>query len=432
MAAIVANAPLSASPTDVMSALLTNVDDDLDFAATAKEWTVRYQRNELQAPPDAAYPDAAKTGCSAESAADAREKLIEWEGYEPTPLVSCKEVAELAGVASVICKDESGRFGTGSFKALGGALAVADCFEEDPDAVVCTASAGNHGLGVAWGAKRVGLEARIYLGRTVSESIADKMRALGAEVVRIDGTYEESCEAASADVNANASWKLIQDGSSPGYEAVPARIHSGYALLAREMLEQLGALDEEGNVKPEQCPTHILANSGVGGLAAGLAGYLWPTLLEARPRFVIVEPLSADCLARQARADAGETLSEYEGTTVQVGLDCKEVSPLAWKVLGPATNDFVAVGDEVVGPCLKLLARSETPICAGESAVAGIGALLAAGQDPDLKAALGLDENSRVAVVICEAPPDAALYEDLTGEKVEAVQARRDVTRVTG
>jgi len=304
--------------------------------------------------------------------------------------------------------------------------------------VVATASAGNHGLGVAWGAKRAGCESKIYLGRTVSDAIADKMRALGADVVRVQGTYEEACEQAYNDCK-NNGWHLIQDGSSEGYEAIPKRIHSGYSLLAAEMLEQLGGMDGEGVISPDKLPTHVLSNCGVGGLAAGLGGYLWDTLKEHRPRFIAVEPTNADCCAIQTQRDVYEADQAAGGTgnvkppsgefgadgTIQVGLDCKEVSPLAWGVLKTGCNDFVAIGDEVCGPCLKLLANGETPICAGESAVAGLGVLLAAGQNPELKAKLGLDENSRVAVVICETAPNPPLYIKLTGEDPEDVKARR-------
>ena len=72
------------------------------------------------------------------------------------------------------------------------------------------------------------------------------------------------------------------------------------------MLEQMGGLDGEGTINPEQLPTHVLSNCGVGGLAAGLGGYLWDTLKEHRPRFIAVEPTNADCCAIQTQRDAYE------------------------------------------------------------------------------------------------------------------------------
>ncbi|MBX6745446.1 MAG: pyridoxal-phosphate dependent enzyme, partial [Acetobacteraceae bacterium] len=54
----------------------------------------------------------------------AREEITAWPGYAPTPLVPLPDVAQAARVAAVHFKDEGGRFGLGSFKALGGAYAV--------------------------------------------------------------------------------------------------------------------------------------------------------------------------------------------------------------------------------------------------------------------------------------------------------------------
>lgn len=66
-------------------------------------------------------------------------------------------------------------------------------------------------------------------------------------------------------------------------------------------------------------------------------------------------------------------------------------------------NDFVAIGDEAVQPAvLELAAMAPTPIQAGESAVAGLGVLLAAAKQPALRASLGLTPTSRIAVIICE------------------------------
>ncbi|MDX1579545.1 MAG: pyridoxal-phosphate dependent enzyme, partial [Gemmatimonadota bacterium] len=117
-------------------------------------------------------------------AAAARARIRSWREYEPTPLVPLPGLARRAGVAEVWCKDETGRFGIGSFKALGGAYAVlrslqqaierrtgdrpgADELETGHPAAagvtVATASAGNHGRSVAWGAERFGCRAVVVL-----------------------------------------------------------------------------------------------------------------------------------------------------------------------------------------------------------------------------------------------------------------------------
>ncbi len=83
-----------------------------------------------------------------------------WDGYAVTPLLSLPGLASEAGVAGVMCKYEGNRFGIGSFKALGGAYAVSKALAArcaaPSEVTFVTASDGNHGLSVAWGARRFG------------------------------------------------------------------------------------------------------------------------------------------------------------------------------------------------------------------------------------------------------------------------------------
>jgi peptide deformylase len=109
--------------------------------------------------------------------------------YRQTPLRSLPQLAESLGWGSLLVKDESDRMGLGSFKALGGAYAVmwlahrrlslelqrplsAEDFMSErhrlTDMSVCCASAGNHGLSVAAGAKILGIKCEVFLAETVA------------------------------------------------------------------------------------------------------------------------------------------------------------------------------------------------------------------------------------------------------------------------
>ena len=77
---------------------------------------------------------------------------------------------------------------------------------------------------------------------------------------------------------------------------------------------------------------------------------------------------------------------------------------LAWDVLETGCDAFVAVGDEVVEPCQELLNGLEPALPAGESAIAGLGAVIAAAAQPELRQLLSLGADSRVAVIVCEGP----------------------------
>jgi diaminopropionate ammonia-lyase len=95
------------------------------------------------------------------------------------------------------------------------------------------------------------------------------------------------------------------------------------------------------------------------------------------------------------------------------GLSCGEVSTLAWEILKTGANDFMTVSENTVAPSMQLLADGEPPIEAGESAVAGIAALIAARKDSAMSSVLGLDESSSIFVIGTEGATDAELYQKL-------------------
>ena len=137
--------------------------------------------------------------------------LRQWPIYQPTPVREFKTAD-----GTLFIKDETARMGLGAFKALGGPFAVsqllADRWSEvmksplpadeelrafAKDVTFVCASAGNHGMAVAAGARHAGAKARIHLAATVQQVFADRLEAHGATVVRSGDTYEESVAAAT-------------------------------------------------------------------------------------------------------------------------------------------------------------------------------------------------------------------------------------------
>ena len=98
------------------------------------------------------------------------------------------------------------------------------------------------------------------------------------------------------------------------------------------------------------------------------------------------------------------------------GLDCGEVSSLAWDVLSGCIAAVATVSDDVVAPCMRLLANSPRRIVAGESAVAGLAAMLLGSIRHDLRSALKIDYSSRVLVFGTEGNTDPELYHSLIKE----------------
>jgi len=352
----------------------------------------------------------------------ARAEITSWPGYAPTALRDLPEIARAAGVAAVRLKDEATRFGLGSFKALGGAYAVAQVLAAElarrgvapnatsqdlvagtyldtvRDITVTCATDGNHGRSVAWGAQRFGCRCVIYVHATVSQGRVDAIARYGAEVRRVPGTYDDAVREAAKVADAN-KWFVISDTSYEGYTTVPVDVMQGYRVMAEEALEQWQG----------PAPTHCFMQGGVGGAAAAVSVQL-RTRLDPRPRFVVAEPDQAACLL--ASAEAGEPVAiPGDLDTLMAGLACGEPSILAWQELARAADAFMAVPDDAAVECMRLLAKQG--IVAGESGVAGLAALLLAAADPAARAALGLGPDSRVLLFSTEGATDPDLYQRL-------------------
>lgn len=354
----------------------------------------------------------------------ARAEITAWPGYAPTPLRDLPALARDADLGSLRLKDEAGRFGLGSFKALGGAYAVADLLTGElarrgvaPAATsnelmegrwraatetitVTCATDGNHGRAVAWGARRCHCRAVIFIHATVSEGRAAAIAAHGAEIRRVAGTYDDAVRAAAAEAAAHG-WFIVSDTSWPGYTEVPRAIMQGYRVMAAEAAEQWGGAP----------PTHVFIQGGVGGVAAAVSVQMRAAFTPA-PMLVVVEPDRAACLL--ASAELGERASVPGNLdTLMAGLACGEPSLLAWQELDRGAGAFMAIPDAAAVATMRVLA--DAGIVAGESGVAGLAGCLLAAADPAAREALGLGPESRVLVFSTEGATDPELYAALVG-----------------
>ncbi len=367
------------------------------------------------------YPNRLKPIIGLEAHRDAYAEISSWPGYQPTPMRAAPILASELGLESVWVKDESGRFGLGSFKALGGAYGVRQVMKEGGGGAarltVTCASDGNHGRSVAWGAEMFGCDAVIYLPGHVTEVRADAIRAFGARVVRVDGEYDEAVARSARDADENG-WTVISDTSYPGYMEIPRVVMVGYTVMVWEALSMLRAWPTTIDVSSAipQLPSHLFIQGGVGGLAAAVIGHLWERLGEDRPVAVIVEPEAADGLLCSARAGR-PAASRGDLRTVMAGLSCREVSPLAWDVVGAGAHAFMTVPDGGIAPLMRAAARGELgePFEGGESGVAGLLGLIEVARDEDRRREIGLDERSRVLVFNTEGATDPELYGRIVG-----------------
>lgn len=350
-------------------------------------------------------------------------EITAWPGYEPTPLISLSGLSAELGVSAVYYKDEGPRFGLGSFKALGGAYAALRVLQRElalrlgqdvpladirsgqyrqqcAQMTLVSATDGNHGRSLAWGCKQFGATCKIYIHAEVSKGREEAMQALGAEVIRISGDYDASVALAKSEAAAKG-WFVVSDTSWPGYSEPPRDVMAGYGVMTREICASL-----------DTAPTHVVLQGGVGGLAASVAAALRQFYGADAPRVLIVEPDRAACLFQSALNRRATTV-DITDESIMAGLSCGEPSEMAWAILSEEASDFLTIPDRFIAPCVRLLVNppfGDQPIEAGESAVAGLAAILAAGQDAALSKKLGIGADARILVIGSEGVTDPDIF----------------------
>lgn len=332
--------------------------------------------------------------------------------HNVTPLHTNRPLAKKMGISQVFFKDESMRHGLGSFKALGGAFAVAQtllnraramsskvldfqslttpALREQASAItfVC-ASAGNHGISVASGASRFGAKSLIFLSHQVPHAFANKLKKLGANVIKAGNTYEESLQAAKTASILN-NHILLPDAATEEQLKIPRLVMEGYLTVAIETMDTIA-----------HQPTHIFLQGGVGGFAAAMTAAFRHGYGD-KPKIVIVEPNKAPCLLESTKAGkpttAGSELSNMGR------LDCKETSLSALSLLARETDYFVTISDKLALDACTLLADNKLPT--SPSGAAGFAAAFALCQNTDARLALEIDQHSSALLFLTEGTID--------------------------
>ena len=326
---------------------------------------------------------APRPGAVAAPVADAAAFHASLPGYAPTPVHDLVTIADELGLSAVGLKDESDRLGLPAFKVLGASWAVERLLATCPDVhTLVAASAGNHGRAVARVARLRGLGCRIFLPARAAETRRAAIAGEGAEVVMVDGSYEDAVAAASLAGAAPGVAEVADVGTSD----TASWVIDGYATLFAELRDQ-----RRFDV--------LLVPIGVGSLGAAAARFA----AHAGVALVGVEPVTAACLT--ATLAAGTPTSVPTPGTTMAGLDCAEVSATAWPTLRDGVHGTVTVTDEEVAEAVRELRAAGLAI--GESGAAPLAALRALVGDPecdDLRSVVGLGAGSRVVLIATEGP----------------------------
>ena len=333
--------------------------------------------------------------------------ISKWEGYSPTPLIELNKLSKELNLNKIYYKDENKRFNLKSFKALGGAYAVEKVSKGKKDIVVATATAGNHGRSVAWGAKRLGLKCKIFISEYVSDARGQAMAALGADVIKVNGNYEKSLiECIKQSTNNN--WQIVQDVAWKDYMLVPKYTMAGYSVMMKEIVDQ---------IKNNQI-THIILQAGVGGMAgamvAGIARYL-----DNIPITIVVEPDSAACVLESIKKGRIEKI-DIKRESLMGGMSCGEVSLVPWEILKNSVQYCMSLPDDNIANTMRMLGNagfSNEKIIAGENSAPGVISLIASCEDEKIKNKIQLNEKSNILLIGCEGDTDQEMYQKLVNQK---------------
>lgn len=299
--------------------------------------------------------------------------------YAATPLVSIPDLAAELGVHAVLVKDESNRFGLPAFKVLGAswgcfraigtllglpstvALDELSVQAQESSIVLTTATMGNHGRAIAFMARLLGIEARIFVPQSLDQTTRDLIAGEGAQLVVIQGDYNRAVQEALDETNRMEGALLIQDTAFEGYEDVPSWIVEGYSTMMKEVQDGLAQLGLSGSV--------VVTPAGVGSLAHAVAKHCKS---QSTPMSVIaVEPDTAACIS--ASLKAGKPVTVQSSSTIMNGMDCGTVSSTAWPDLQRLLDACVTVSSYESHCAVQYLASKS--VAAGPCGGASLAAL---------------------------------------------------------
>lgn len=395
-------------------------------------------------------PAKAITMFPIQRARDARKFHRQIPGFQATPLVSLPNLANLLGIGGIYIKNEAERLELHSFKVMGGSYAVYrlirkilgkedetltfdylisdECHALLEGTVLCSATDGNHGRGLAWACKQLRLPCKIYVHSETSQPRIDAIAKYGAEVTVVKGNYDDAVRKAAEDAQANG-WYVVSDTSWPGYEEIPTWIMQGYTSMLLEVQEQFSGL---GIVKP----THIFVQAGVGAMAASVVGFYSALFPDDPPLFVVVEPDKAACIYESMAAGDGKCHSvKGDLNTIMAGLACGDPSPIAFDILRDNADIFLAVPDNVAARGMRILGmplHGDPMVISGESGAVPLGTLFALCTDQideDLKTALKLDGDSQVFMVNTEGNTDPIEFRRILWDGKNPTPAKYRIVR---
>lgn len=294
-----------------------------------------------------------------------------------TPLERSPWLSERAGTDVFLKLETQQR--TGSFKLRGAYNAIALLSTEARARGLVTASAGNHGQGVALAASLLGAAATVFVPADAPAAKKRRIARWGAELREIDGGYDAAHHAAETHARRTGA-TFVHAFSDPAVVA-------GQGTVGLEVLEELPGVRT------------IVVPVGGGGLVGGIG-----IVARALGRGIrIIGAQTEETRAMHASLQAGRLVSPPYGPTLCEGLS-GDVDARSLALAREVVDQIVVVSEADVRRALRRLYEEEGIVAEGSAAV-GVAALLA-----------GAVERGPAAVVLTGSNVDGARLAAILGE----------------
>jgi threonine dehydratase len=278
---------------------------------------------------------------------EARERIR--DAVHETPCAFSHTLSELSGTRCFV-KLENLQM-TGSFKERGAANLLRQLTAQERAQGVIAASAGNHGLAVAFHAARLGIPATIVMPEAAPLIKVTSARRYGAEVIQRGDNFDEAY--------GHARTLGQERGRVFVHPFDDARVIAGQGTLGLELLEQMPDMDA------------VVVPVGGGGLIGGVA----LAVKSLRPDVRILGVESSALPAMRRSLDAGRRLQVAAAPTIADGIAVREVGELALALARVWVDDVVTVSEEELANAILLLLEIEKTVVEGAGA-APLAALL--------------------------------------------------------
>jgi threonine dehydratase len=236
---------------------------------------------------------------------------------------------------------------TGSFKIRGASNKIRILGEDARRKGVTTASSGNHGQAVALAGSKTGVSVTVYVAAAASQAKMAAIRALGAELVTVNGPPIEA--------ELLARRQAEQQGKVYISPYNDLDVVAGQGTLGMELIEQAPDLDA------------VFISVGGGGLISGVGTAL--ENLNPRTRVVGVWPENSPCMLRAM--EAGEIIDVEEQDTLSDGTaGAVEPGSVTFPLCRAVIDETVTVTEAQIGSAMRMIADTEHWIVEGAAGVA--------------------------------------------------------------